>query len=148
MRISDWSADVGSSDLGAREATPALFSFCHIGARRPSLGREISDGRFRPVADLNPLCGEAMGRWQREALSEGLWREVAAPPPPAVPLPIAARQGGSATATFRPKPISARYTSARGERSEERRVGKECVSTGRSWWWTYHKKKKKRKNTR
>src|SRR3546814_16200386 len=56
-----------------------------------------------------------MGRWQREALSEGLWREVAAPPPPAVPLPIAARQGGSATATFRPKPISARYTSARGE---------------------------------
>src|SRR3546814_14246932 len=23
-------------------------------------------------------------------------------------------------------------------RSEERRVGKECVSTGRSWWWPYH----------
>src|SRR3546814_16418937 len=23
-------------------------------------------------------------------------------------------------------------------RSEERRVGKECVSTGRSWWSTYH----------
>src|SRR3546814_19792361 len=22
-------------------------------------------------------------------------------------------------------------------RSEERRVGKECVSTFRSWWWTY-----------
>src|SRR3546814_11930304 len=59
-----------------------------------------------------------MGRWQREALTEGQWREVAAPPPPpaaAVPLPIAARQGGSATATFRPKPISARYNSARGE---------------------------------
>src|SRR3546814_12839404 len=112
MRISDWSADVGSSDLGAREATPALFSFCQIGARRPSLGREISDGRFRPVADLNPLCGEAMGRWQREALTEGQWREVAAPPPPpaaAVPLPTPSRQGGSATATFRPTPISPRY---------------------------------------
>src|SRR3546814_13452656 len=27
-------------------------------------------------------------------------------------------------------------------RSEERRVGKECVSTGRSRWWQYHKKKK------
>src|SRR3546814_15407270 len=117
MRISDWSADVGSSDLGAREATPALFSFCHIGARRPSLGREISDGRFRPVADLNPLCGEAMGRWQREALTEGQWREVAAPPPPpaaAVPLPIAAGPGGPATAPFRPKPTSPRHNSTPG----------------------------------
>src|SRR3546814_16714864 len=28
-------------------------------------------------------------------------------------------------------------------RSEERRVGKECVSTCRSRWWPYHKKKKK-----
>src|SRR3546814_11879006 len=25
-----------------------------------------------------------------------------------------------------------------GWRSEERRVGKECVSTGRSRWWPYH----------
>src|SRR3546814_14042379 len=29
-------------------------------------------------------------------------------------------------------------------RSEERRVGKECVSTCRSWWSPYHEKKKKR----
>src|SRR3546814_19449774 len=46
----------------------------------------------------NPPCGETMGRWQREALTEGLWREAAAPPPsPAatVPPPIASRQGGS-----------------------------------------------------
>src|SRR3546814_19544679 len=28
-------------------------------------------------------------------------------------------------------------------RSEERRVGKECVSTCRYWWNTYHYKKKK-----
>src|SRR3546814_12886431 len=28
-------------------------------------------------------------------------------------------------------------------RSEERRVGKECVSTCRSRWWPYHEKKKK-----
>src|SRR3546814_15057713 len=28
-------------------------------------------------------------------------------------------------------------------RSEERRVGKECVSTCRSRWWRYHYKKKK-----
>src|SRR3546814_15384141 len=29
-------------------------------------------------------------------------------------------------------------------RSEERRVGKECVSTCRSRWWPYHYKKKKK----
>src|SRR3546814_17707423 len=28
------------------------------------------------------------------------------------------------------------------ERSEERRVGKECGSTSRSRWWPYHEKKK------
>src|SRR3546814_16954571 len=32
-------------------------------------------------------------------------------------------------------------------RSEERRVGKECVSTCRSRWVPYHKKKKKKKIT-
>src|SRR3546814_11660313 len=28
----------------------------------------------------------------------------------------------------------------RPRRSEERRVGKECVSTCSTWWWRYHKK--------
>src|SRR5216110_1714682 len=31
------------------------------------------------------------------------------------------------------------------DRSEERRVGKECVSLCRSRWWSYHLKKKKKK---
>src|SRR3546814_16422094 len=35
-----------------------------------------------------------------------------------------------------------------GRRSEERRVGKACVSTCRSRWSTYHKKKKKQKKPR
>src|SRR3546814_6845451 len=51
-----------------------------------------------------------MGRWQREALTEGLWREAAAPPPsPAatVPLPIASRQGGS-DGSHQPKAAMAR----------------------------------------
>src|SRR3546814_12095527 len=34
------------------------------------------------------------------------------------------------------------------ERSEERRVGKECVSTGRSRWSPYHYKKQKNNNNR
>src|SRR3546814_16914630 len=32
-------------------------------------------------------------------------------------------------------------------RSEERRVGKECVSTCRSWWSPYHSKKNQRSQT-
>src|SRR3546814_14394706 len=38
-------------------------------------------------------------------------------------------------AVFRDLPIA---RAEFDERSEERRVGKECVSTGRSWWWTSH----------
>src|SRR3546814_19585778 len=30
----------------------------------------------------------------------------------------------------------------RNTRTEERRVGQECISTGSSRWWPYHKKKK------
>src|SRR3546814_18811983 len=36
-----------------------------------------------------------------------------------------------------------RFVANRGVRSEERRVGKECVSTCRSRWSPYHYKKKK-----
>src|SRR3546814_18400384 len=32
-------------------------------------------------------------------------------------------------------------------RSEERRVGRECVSTCRSRWWPYHEKKTTKQNT-
>src|SRR3546814_15147483 len=38
------------------------------------------------------------------------------------------------------------FTNAQG-RSEERRVGKECVSTCRSRWSPYHEKKKKYEHT-
>src|SRR3546814_15084095 len=34
------------------------------------------------------------------------------------------------------------YDLGRAVRSEERRVGKECVRTCRSGWWPYHQKKK------
>src|SRR3546814_12877523 len=54
---------------------------------------------------------------------------------------------GQANRPYRaPKPhptFSAPYLAER-RRSEERRVGKECVSTCRSRWAPYHKKKKKK----
>src|SRR3546814_17305350 len=39
--------------------------------------------------------------------------------------------------------LGERDTSSRNGRSEERRVGKQCVSTWRSRWYAYHEKKKK-----
>src|SRR3546814_19870433 len=37
-----------------------------------------------------------------------------------------------------PNPWKAAYVQPSRRRSEERRVGKECVSTCRSRWWPYH----------
>src|SRR3546814_14634357 len=83
MRISDWSSDVCSSDLG--------------GLRRLTAGdqqRGEKNGQAQHIRHLT-------------VLTPGLNRN--------------------------------RLMS--GVRSEERRVGKECVSTCRSRWWPYHEKK-------
>src|SRR3546814_11879126 len=49
-----------------------------------------------------------------------------------------------ATRHHRPRPPQPGAGGVAGRaRSEERRVGEECVSTCRSRWWPYHKKKKK-----
>src|SRR3546814_15441569 len=90
MRISDWSSDVCSSDLGQSYARPS-----HHACASPCVRRRISgetDWRRRPS-----------GQPRRRA--------------------------------------SADIHSA--VRSEERRVGKECVSTCRSRWSPYHSKKNK-----
>src|SRR3546814_14199541 len=47
--------------------------------------------------------------------------------------------------TFVPIPSSKTPDHPDHDRSAERRVGNECVSTGRSRWPPYHKKKKKKK---
>src|SRR3546814_11346959 len=39
---------------------------------------------------------------------------------------------------WRVVPVSTREDAGDSRRSEERRVGKECVSTCRSWWAPYH----------
>src|SRR3546814_13965664 len=81
MRISDWSSDVCSSDLGLR----LVFSVCTGDVR------EVAPGCLGEPQHDGGLSGDERGH---------------------------------------------------GERSEERRVGKECVSTCRSRWSPYHEKKK------
>src|SRR3546814_18836739 len=109
MRISDWSSDVCSSDLGAAvlaagRAIPLLKGFEDD---LLVLGRNADPGiRYRegdhPVGGIQHRMN---------------------------PAPAA---GGNRCA----------------DRSEERRVGKECVSKCRSRWSPYHSKKKtKQKNS-
>src|SRR3546814_4163168 len=92
MRISDWSSDVCSSDLSR--------------LRSMRTGRE--EGLFTTgCGHDDPPCREAMGRWQPVGLTEGLWREVAAPPSRptgAVPLPTASPQGGFGWQHSTPQP--------------------------------------------
>src|SRR3546814_15831561 len=99
MRISDWSSDVCSSDLG------------YMSLLNTDMKREL----------------EHMSRFLTMARD------------------YARKQGFKGTFLIEPKPCEPTkhqydYDSATviGFRSEERRVGKECVSTCRSRWSPYH----------
>src|SRR3546814_18121273 len=99
MRISDWSSDVGSSDL-----QPDFLR--QFGRKNPPGAVE---GNSTPVA----------------------WTSHAYFPPP----------GPGRKWIDRPADQSVslgRLGSLRKGRSEERRVGKECVRTGRSRWTQYN----------
>src|SRR3546814_11250176 len=97
MRISDWSSDVCSSDLGSLTGA--------VASQRVTEARE---GGLRLVG--NQLLS-AMAQARLTARPTGRAETKVGHSDPVVP---------------------------RGRRSEERRVGKECVSTCRSWWSPYH----------
>src|SRR3546814_13944363 len=99
MRISDWSSDVCSSDLGL----PHLV-------RAGSLGVELIGGLYHDIG----RTGDQIVRLE-QAVNRGFRYEVA--------LLV-----GEAHRQFAGAAI----------RSEERRVGKECVSTCRYRWSPYH----------
>src|SRR3546814_14409935 len=100
MRISDWSSDVCSSDLGA--CMPWLQYLPR--AKRLALGL------------AGALCCAV-------AVSATAQQSDSADPHPVVDV-----NSGAVLLMYH------RF----GERSEERRVGKECVSTCRSRWSPYH----------
>src|SRR3546814_19056254 len=114
MRISDWSSDVCSSDL--------VRVHCHAG-----------DGAELPGTDVQ--CVE---RWklERTQIWIGFYRRVSR----------VTRKDSLTTAEFRVdanigvaiETAHRLFERRRIERSEERRVGKEGVSTCRSRWWPYH----------
>src|SRR3546814_13970854 len=122
MRISDWSSDVCSSDLlslarlalDTGYATQEAYAFV----------RGVRDARLMPIKGIAGGAALIGTPTAVDATASGkkLRRGIKV-------FPVA---GGIAKLEF--------YNN----RSEERRVGKECVSTCRSRWSPYHKKKKKR----
>src|SRR3546814_20312899 len=111
MRISDWSSDVCSSDLGKGMFQRVDDEF---GYDQPQADRDIGmhgaavrGHRDRyPIMIVDHRCAEAFAKL------------------------------GEITAQF--NIAQARCRELLLERSEERRVGKECVSTCRSRWAPYH----------
>src|SRR3546814_1008249 len=116
MRISDWSSDVCSSDLNRLDTKDDCLSFLN------ALVRYAEDDL---IADL--------GKYSRAALLESLLRNHE--------RAIAERDHWKRTTAALIGLHGATedtYGLIRDHRSEERRVGKECVSTCRSRWAPYH----------
>src|SRR3546814_14671039 len=117
MRISDWSSDVCSSDLG-------------IGFRQPDMtwivAPEHGEARVGVVRCEDPAAeGQGVGE---------------------VLVPIAQLAGSAEVgAAEGPDDAIEPGSGVRDRRAEERRVRKECVSTCRSRWSPYHYKKKEQR---
>src|SRR3546814_15273039 len=117
MRISDWSSDVCSSDLALHNVGIAsrIGGVLIISQERDPAGdlfvkRRREDVMRRPIALRHSLYGRKIER---------------SPPPPFERLAVERHR----------HPVQ---RDSAIERSEERRVGKECVSTCRSRWSPYH----------
>src|SRR3546814_9780537 len=116
MRISDWSSDVCSSDLG-------------YGLRLENV----------PVENDEPALGQIRHQLLRNQIARSIEAGVTAQRVQFV-QPVADRDIG---ADRHDNVGEARITAiADFVRSEARRVGKECVSTCRSRWSPHHYKKK------
>src|SRR3546814_12601012 len=117
MRISDWSSDVCSSDLSRFQS---FLIQCSDGNRR-GLKRLTSAARCNE--DVLNLAASLRGGSGRRGLRQ---------------RHTGKRQGNSRNATHVETCTPLHYHALILCRSEERRVGKECVSTCRSRWSRYN----------
>src|SRR3546814_20562872 len=124
MRISDWSSDVCSSDL---------IILARIAAVEPP------DGEAAVAQQLlveTARRDAQVGAFEIGFGKAGEARKLTADLRAFLALQFLALEQRGGVGADRPLP---RFI---GKRSEERRVGKECVSTCRYRWAPYHKKKK------
>src|SRR3546814_12311620 len=115
MRISDWSSDVCSSDLTAM--------------------RKAAEKALNPAGGWSPTAAAAFFKKYPPLSSAGKVRYAEAL------MATGDRAGAIAAArdAWTSGPLSTvDEAKVIGGRSEERRVGKECVSTCRSRWSRYH----------
>src|SRR3546814_9832151 len=119
MRISDWSSDVCSSDLSGHSrgsTTDLTVERCAAdGTRCEPLDMGTDFDFFDVRAHTDAPGATPQQRANRQLLRSAMER------------------GG-----FRNYPMEWWHYTFTPERSEERRVGKECVSTCRSRWSPYH----------
>src|SRR3546814_17392423 len=116
MRISDWSSDVCSSDLGP----PTVTGMLTVDALLAGDGRALRDALSHLVLPALVLGWAVMGiisRLVRASMLDVLGQEY---------ITTARAKGASQERVLQ------------HQRSEERRVGKECVSTGRSVLSEFH----------
>src|SRR3546814_16219025 len=109
MRISDWSSDVCSSDLGE-----AVYNHCGLGRDQHVVF--VRDVELVNAVEVMPSVLEGLYRIEDKCLDGRSWRASAL---------FMSVKGG-----FLPLPVFVR--------SEERRGGKECVSRCGSGWSQYH----------
>src|SRR3546814_15986242 len=109
MRISDWSSDVCSSDLTRERDDDEPVEGVSIFVRSAA-GEDIDSAEY-----------DADGRWEIEVPDPGSYE-------------VEIDQGSLHDGVT----IRNEERTTLPVRSEERRVGKECVSTGRSRWGTDH----------
>src|SRR3546814_11870457 len=140
MRISDWSSDVCSSDLSVVEtaSVPETASVSETALAPEAVAAASAEAPI-PVAPVQPEPKPAV-------VTSVTVKRVAFEP---APLEKPIQPGGEwfvQLAAYKPtrwmEPGWVHLTD-HFKRSEERRVGKECVSKGRSRWSPYHIKKKK-----
>src|SRR3546814_15077892 len=124
MRISDWSSDVCSSDLEGLEVATANSQQRNLrGLHDAEVRRSFGQLDICPLWRIGSACS-----FKKSAYTSR-W-----------PLPLVeASRAVLSAKTF--------ATQSSNLRSEERRVGNECVSTCRSGWSPYHENKKKKKCT-
>src|SRR3546814_13733657 len=133
MRISDWSSDVCSSDLFARElgAKFGINGATGKDGDRSSLGfGSTTDVSGNNAEERANNVGPGNPRGYSDAYSKGLNVNLSATLAGAGSFALSILNAGYL--------LDIELSALQTERSEERRVGKECVSTCRSRWWPYH----------
>src|SRR3546814_16470968 len=93
------------------------------------LGYQSDVGRVRRHNEDSFAVREDLGLW---VVADGMGGAAAGEVASAIAVDVIAREveGGA--------PLDSAFAEANRSRSEERRVGKECVSTCRSRWSPYH----------